>query len=137
MQPAFKAYGKQVASNARRLAGKLLDRGFDLVTGGTDNHLMLADLNKQGITGKECEELLQSVGIILNRSTIPFETRSPVVTSGVRIGTPAVTTRGMKEREMDRIGGLIADAVLEKRLDEAKGGVAELCGRFPVFAGDE
>ncbi len=137
LQQDFKDYNRQIVSNAKRLAQVLQEHGFTLITGGTDNHLMLVDLNAQDITGKDCEKLLQDGNIILNRSTIPNETRSPIVTSGVRIGTPPVTTRGMKEPEMAQIADLIADALIGKKpIGDVKKKVVELCQRFPVFAGD-
>ena len=137
LQQEFKDYNHQIVVNAKRLAQVLMEHGFTLITGGTDNHLMLVDLNAQDITGKDCEKLLQEGNIILNRSTIPNETRSPIVTSGVRIGTPPVTTRGMKEPEMALIADLIAEALIEKKpIGDVKKKVVELCERFPVFAGD-
>ena len=137
LQQEFKDYNRQIVANAKRLAQVLMEHGFTLITGGTDNHLMLVDLNAQDITGKDCEKLLQDGNIILNRSTIPNETRSPIVTSGVRIGTPPVTTRGMKEPEMALIADLIADVIIGKKpIDDVKKKVVDLCQRFPVFAGD-
>jgi len=139
LKPAFREYQEQIVRNARALASALAARGFRLVSGGTDTHLMLVDLNPQKITGKEAEALLDQVGITVNKNTIPFETRSPFVTSGIRLGTPAVTTRGMKEPEMEEIAELIA-ATLQyrddpRRLTAIKEKVAELCARFPLFAG--
>ncbi|WKZ32114.1 MAG: serine hydroxymethyltransferase [Thermodesulfobacteriota bacterium] len=137
LEPSFTAYQKQVLANAKVLSGELVSRGFTLVSGGTDNHLMLVDLTKQDITGKEAEEALVKAGITVNKNTIPFETRSPFVTSGVRIGVPAATTKGMKEPEMKVIAGFIQRA-LEKRNDDAalegiKAEVKELCSRFPLY----
>ncbi|MEK6584453.1 MAG: serine hydroxymethyltransferase, partial [Nitrospirota bacterium] len=111
MTPEFKSYQEQVAKNARRLADGLVKRGYNLVSGGTDNHLMLADLRNKGITGKDAETALDASGITLNKNAVPFDDKPPMVTSGVRIGTPAVTTRGMKEGEMDKIAEYI-DKVL-------------------------
>ncbi|MBW7957023.1 MAG: serine hydroxymethyltransferase [Deltaproteobacteria bacterium] len=139
LEPSFTAYQKQVLANAKVLSGELMARGFTLVSGGTDNHLMLMDLTKQDITGKEAEEALVKAGITVNKNTIPFETRSPFVTSGIRIGVPAATTKGMKEPEMKVIAGFIQRA-LEKRSDDAalegiKAEVKELCSRFPLYKG--
>ncbi|REJ38402.1 MAG: serine hydroxymethyltransferase [Bacillota bacterium] len=106
-QPAFRQYQQQIVKNAAALARGLMERGFRLVSGGTDTHLMLVDLRPQGLTGKEAEALLDEVGITVNKNTIPFDPESPFVTSGIRIGTPAVTTRGMKEPEMEEIADLI------------------------------
>jgi glycine hydroxymethyltransferase len=107
----FKEYQKQIVKNAKALAEKLSSRGYRLVSGGTDNHLMLVDLTKQDITGKDAEHALGMANITVNKNTIPFETRSPFVTSGIRIGTPALTTRGMKEQEMNLVGEYIADVL--------------------------
>ncbi|MBI5562342.1 MAG: serine hydroxymethyltransferase [Deltaproteobacteria bacterium] len=135
--PSFKEYQRQVIANAKVLAEGLMERGYDLVSGGTDNHLMLIDLTKKEITGKEAEEALVKAGITVNKNTVPFETRSPFVTSGVRIGTPAATTKGMKEGEMRIIAGLI-DRAVTGRADEAalaviKNEVRGLCARFPFY----
>jgi len=137
LHPSFIEYQKQIVANARVLAVELVSKGYDLVSGGTDNHLMLVDLTKKDITGKEAEEALVKAGITVNKNTIPFETRSPFVTSGIRIGTPAATTKGMKEAEMRIIAGFI-DEALKNRSDEAKLSsiktkVAELCRRFPFY----
>ncbi len=137
LEPSFKDYQKQVVANAKVLAQELMDRGYDLVSGGTDNHLMLVDLTRKDMTGKEAEEALGRAGITVNKNTIPFETRSPFVTSGIRIGVPAVTTRGMKEDEMKVIAGMI-DRVLSNRTDEellakVKQEVRELCESFPFY----
>ncbi|MBI5826444.1 MAG: serine hydroxymethyltransferase [Deltaproteobacteria bacterium] len=137
MQPAFVEYQKQVVSNAKVLSIELMNRGYDLVSGGTDNHLMLVDLTKREITGKEAEEALVKAGITVNKNTIPFETRSPFVTSGVRIGVPAATTKGMKEAEMKQIAALIdralKDSASEESLASIKNDVRELCARFPFY----
>ena len=137
LEPSFKAYQTQVVANAKVLADELMSRGYDLVSGGTDNHLMLMDLTKKDITGKEAEEALVKAGITVNKNTVPFETRSPFVTSGIRIGTPASTTKGMKEAEMKLIAGFI-DRAVQARSDDAKLGaikaeVRELCARFPFY----
>jgi glycine hydroxymethyltransferase len=134
----FKRYQAQIVKNAKALAETLLAAGFRLVSGGTDNHLMLVDLTDLGITGKEAQETLDRTGITINKNAIPFDTRGPHVTSGIRIGTPALTTRGMKEDQMKQIGGLIAEVLkniqVEKRLAEVREEVEKLCGRFPLYA---
>ncbi|MBE0603823.1 MAG: ribose 5-phosphate isomerase B [Deltaproteobacteria bacterium] len=138
MTPAFREYQAQILRNAQALSKTLIARGHRLVSGGTDNHLMLVNLKDSPLTGKEGEAALESVGITVNKNTVPFETRSPFVTSGIRIGTPALTTRGMKEREMERIGGWIAD-VLASPADETlrkrvSAEVRTLCRSFPLYA---
>ncbi len=137
LSPDFKAYQGQIVKNARELAGALTDRGYELVSGGTDTHLILVDLTEKGITGKEAEEALVKAGITVNKNTIPFETRSPFVTSGIRIGVPAVTTRGMKEAEMRLIADLIDRGIKvredEQALSKIKGEVKELCLSFPFY----
>jgi len=136
--PEFKAYGRQIVLNAKALAARLMQDGFRLVSGGTDTHLMLADLTGKGITGKDAQVLLEEVDITVNKNMIPFDTASPGVTSGVRIGTPAVTTRGMREPEMDEIADLIAKTVANKSDETAKQQVRDavhaLCKRFPLYA---
>ena len=133
---AFAAYQRQVVKNAAALAAALASRGFRIVSGGTDNHLMLVDLTPRGLTGKEASDALHAGGITVNKNMIPFDTRTPFVTSGIRIGTPAVTTRGMREGEMERIAELIERA-LQGIGDPAaavavRKGVAALCGAFPL-----
>ena len=133
----FRAYQAQIVRNAAALAGALTSQGFRLVSGGTDNHLMLLDLRDKEYTGKDAEEALDKAGITANKNTVPFETRSPFITSGLRIGTPAITTRGMKEPEMALVGKWIGQ-VLEKREDEAtlvrvKAEVKQLCQEFPFY----
>jgi glycine hydroxymethyltransferase len=134
----FKRYQAQIVKNAKVLAETLMAAGFRLVSGGTDNHLMLVDLTDLAITGKEAQEILDRTGITINKNAIPFDTKGPHVTSGIRIGTPALTTRGMKEAEMRQIGGLITDVLKnihhEKRLAEVREEVGNLCGRFPLYA---
>ncbi|MDX2168565.1 MAG: serine hydroxymethyltransferase [Deltaproteobacteria bacterium] len=134
--PEFKAYQQQIVRNARALAEGLTAKGFRLVSGGTDNHLMLLDLRNTEITGKLAQETLEAANITVNRNTVPFETRSPFVTSGVRIGTPAVTTRGMKEAEMSAVAGLIARALEHvgdaAALSSVRDDVISLCRRFPI-----
>ena len=139
LEPDFKEYQRQIIKNAEVLAKGLKEKGFRLVSGGTDNHLMLVDLTEKGITGKDAEEALGRAGIVVNKNTIPFETRSPFITSGLRIGTPAVTTRGMKEKEMKRIakwiGKILKNIQNEKTIDEIKGEVKKLCDKFPLYQG--
>lgn len=137
MRPEFKRYQRQVIKNARTLAEEMMSFGFDLVTGGTDNHLILIDLGSKKITGFEAESVLGRAGIYVNKNTVPFDKRSPRVTSGLRIGTPALTTRGMKEQEMKMIAGLIR-RVLERPEDEdliknTRATVADLCRGFPIY----
>lgn len=134
----FEQYAKQVISNAKALSGKLVEYGFDIVSGGTDNHLMLIDLSNKDITGKQAEISLEKAGITVNKNMVPFDTRSPFVTSGIRIGTPAVTTRGMKENEMSRIADIINSAIQnfdnEEKLEELKAEVKELCSGYPLYS---
>jgi len=137
LTPEWRAYQQQIVKNAAALAAALLARGFRLVTGGTDTHLLLLDLSPRNVTGKDAQEALDRAWITVNKNTIPFETKSPMVTSGIRLGTPAVTTRGMKESEMTVIAELI-DRVLSKLGDggvEAKvrGDVQALTSRFPLY----
>ena len=131
----FKEYQKQVAANAKALAKALMEKGFRLCSGGTDNHLMLLDLSVMGLTGKEMEHRLDEVGITVNKNTIPFETLSPFVTSGIRIGTPAVTSRGMDEADMAEIAELIylAATLYEEKQDEIRARVAALCQKRPLY----
>ena len=137
LDPSFAVYTKQIISNAQALAKALVDRGYNLVSGGTDNHLMLVDLRNKGLTGKVAETALNNAGITVNKNTVPKETQSPFVTSGVRIGTPAVTTRGMKEAQMARIAELI-DRVVQAPEDASvtqsvKAEVKELSSAFPLY----
>ena len=136
-QPAFKDYSGRVIANARALAAALTEKGFDLVSGGTDNHLMLVDLRNKGITGKDAEKALDKAGITVNKNTVPGETASPFVTSGVRIGTPALTTRGLGEEEMRAIAGfierVIANAADDAMLARVRAEIRELCARFPLY----
>jgi glycine hydroxymethyltransferase len=138
MAPEFRAYQAQIVRNAKAMADAIRGRGYRLVSDGTDNHLFLVNLKETPLTGKEAQEALDRVAITLNKNTVPFETRSPFVTSGIRAGTPAVTTRGMKEREMERIGHLIADVLdrpgdpaVEKRVAAEVRGI---CEAFPIYA---
>lgn len=136
MGPEFKAYQHQIILNARAMADEFTKEGVRLVSGGTDNHLMLLDLTSTGVTGKALEALLGQANITVNKNTIPKETLSPFVTSGVRIGTPAVTTRGMKEPEMKRIAALITHVIREGEgcLPEVKQEVLDICARYPLYA---
>ena len=138
LSPEFKEYQKQILSNAQAMASRFVKRGIRLVSGGTDNHLMLLDLRETGVTGKELEAMLDRVHITVNKNTIPFETASPFVTSGIRVGTPAVTTRGMKEEECEKIAELIARVIEEKEscFDEVNAEVSALCSRFPLYEKD-
>ena len=135
MRPEFKAYQHQVVQNAQALSKSLVQSGVRLVSGGTDNHLMLVDLTASGRTGKEVEAMLDQANITVNKNTIPFETRSPFVTSGIRIGTPAVTTRGLKEPEMQAIGGLLNDIIErgEQAVPAVKEQVIEMTKKFPLY----
>ncbi|OPY69146.1 MAG: Serine hydroxymethyltransferase [Syntrophorhabdaceae bacterium PtaU1.Bin034] len=138
MTPEFKTYQEQIIRNARHLASAMEKRGYRIVSGGTDNHLFLVDLSEKGITGKEAELSLEKSGIMLNKNLIPFDTKGPNTASGVRIGTPAVTTRGMKEPEMESIAEMI-DSVLqsphnERLHDEIRERVKDLCGQFPFYS---
>jgi len=136
LSPEFKEYQKQIVKNAKALCNELISRGFNIVSGGTDNHLMLVDLTNKGITGKEAQHMLDEVMITVNKNGIPFDTQSPAVTSGIRIGTPAVTTRGMKEEEMKEIATLI-DMTLsggfESNKEEIIKRVGQLTARFPLY----
>jgi glycine hydroxymethyltransferase len=137
MSEQFKKDQFQTVSNAKTLSQELQQNGFDIVSGGTDNHVMLVDLNKFNITGKEAEAAMSKAGIILNKNTIPFETRSPFITSGIRIGTPATTTRGMKEKEMKEIAGYIKTVIDnlgdETVLNSVNSDVEQLCSNFPIY----
>lgn len=138
LKPEFKAYQQQVINNARVLADTLMKHGVKLVSGGTDNHLMLVDLSNEGITGKELEKLLDDVHITANKNGIPFDNQKPTITSGIRLGTPSVTSRGMKEEEMVVIGELIADIIKNKEeaLERSNEKVLKLTERFPLYAND-
>jgi len=137
LKPEFREYARQIVKNARAMAETLLDEGFDLVSGGTDNHLILLDLTNIGLTGLEAENILGEAGITVNKNTIPRETRSPFVTSGLRIGTPAVTSRGMKEDDMRRIAHFIAtvlkDSGNKTKVAEIREEVKNLAGGFPLY----
>lgn len=137
LSPAFKRYQQQVIANAKVLAQGLLDRGYKIVSGGTDTHLMLVNLTNKGITGKEADAALDAAGIIVNKNAVPYDEKPPAVASGIRLGTPIVSTRGMKEAEMKEIVALV-DRVLQHRqdqavLDEVRAQAKALCNRFPIF----
>jgi glycine hydroxymethyltransferase len=138
LQPEFKLYQQQIVRNAKALAEALMAQGFKLTSGGTDNHLMLVNFSGTEITGKAAEEALDKAGITVNKNTVPFETRSPFVTSGIRIGTPAATSHGLKETEMAAVAGFIAEAIAnmgdEQKLLQIKTSVNTLMKRFPLYA---
>jgi glycine hydroxymethyltransferase len=137
LSPAFARYQQQVIANAKALAQGLLDRGYKIVSGGTDTHLMLLNLTNKGITGKEADAALGAAGIVVNKNAVPYDEKPPAVASGIRLGTPIVSTRGMREVEMKEIVGLI-DRVLQHRqdpamLEEVRIQAKALCSRFPIF----
>ncbi len=136
MTDEFKAYARQIVANAQVLAASLREEGFRLVSGGTDNHLILIDVGAMDVTGKEAEQALDKAGITVNKNTIPFDERPPMVASGIRIGTPALTTRGMKEQDMRKVGTWIARAIREREnessLREIAGQIRDFCTGFPV-----
>lgn len=137
LQDSFKSYAEQVIKNSKTLASSLMGYGFDIISGGTDNHLMLVDLTNKNISGKKAERALEEAGITVNKNMIPFDTKSPFVTSGIRIGTPAVTTRGMKENEMKKISEYINRAIEnsenENELNSVKNEIKEFCSAFPLY----
>jgi glycine hydroxymethyltransferase len=136
LQPSFREYIAQVLANAKVLAEELLRAGFPIVSGGTDNHLMLVDVTAKGISGKQAEHALDAAGITVNKNMIPFDPRKPLDPSGIRIGTPALTTRGMKEAEMRQIARWINDVITrhgdQTLADRIRGSVCELCQQFPA-----
>ena len=138
LSPEFADYQRRILKNAQAMAAQLMDEGFRLVSGGTDNHLMLVDLTSKGVTGKDAQEALDRASITVNKNGIPFDTQGPMVTSGIRIGTPALPTRGMAEEEMRLIASLIADVIRnisdEQKIQAVAGKVKELCARFPLYA---
>ena len=137
LQPEFETYGKQIIKNAQALANKLTSLGYYIISGGTDNHLMLVDLRSKNVTGKDAQEALDEAGITVNKNAVPFDDKSPFITSGVRIGTPALTTRGMKEKEMEYVGDLINEVVtgIGKKdvYASVAGRVEEFCMKFPLY----
>jgi glycine hydroxymethyltransferase len=136
LKPEFTEYSRQTIKNAQALAAELIKRGYEIISGGTDNHLMVVNLSKQGLVGKEAEKILEKIGISVSRSTIPNDPNPPMNPSGVRIGTPAVTTRGLKEKEMGLIAELIDEALLNKddenNLNALKEKIKNLCDKFPI-----
>jgi len=137
LTPEFKRYAQQVVKNAQALAAALVDRGYAIVSGGTDTHLMLVDLRPKNVTGKEAQELLDRAAITVNKNTIPGDPQKAFVTSGIRIGTPAVTTRGFTESEMETVAGLIDDVLTKKddaTIARVKAEVRELTAQFPLYA---
>lgn len=133
LEPDFKTYQEQIIKNAQALANRLLELDFNLVSGGTDNHLILIDLRNKHITGKALETRLDDIGITVNKNAVPFDTEKPSITSGIRIGTPAVTTRGFKEEDMIEIANLIDMVVKEENLEEVKSRVNALCEKYPLY----
>jgi len=137
LKPSFKKYQSQILKNAKELATALQKNGFQIVSGGTDSHLMLVDLTPMKLTGLEVEKVLDSAGITINKNSIPYDTLKPFVTSGIRLGTPAVTTRGMKEKEMRQIADFISEAIKHRNtvstLKEIKTKVKSLCKKFPLY----
>ncbi len=138
LSPAFREYQKQVVKNAAAMADEFTRCGVRLVSGGTDNHLMLVDLRDKGMTGKELEKMLDEVNITVNKNTIPFEETSPFITSGIRIGTPSITSRGFKEEDARQIARLISKIIAEKEnaFDSVRAEVRKLCEKYPLYAND-
>ena len=137
LEPEFAEYQKQIIKNAQALSKGLMDRGVKIVSGGTDNHLMLVDLRKMGLTGKDMEKLLDSVHITCNKNTVPNDPQSPFVTSGLRLGTPAVTSRGLKEDDMVQIAEAIKLTIIDHKLEEAEAIVKSLTEKYPIYQGDK
>ena len=137
LAPSFVVYARQIIANAKTLAARLALHGFHVVSGGTDNHLMLLDLRNKGVTGKEAQEALDISGITVNKNGVPFDDKSPLITSGIRIGTPALTTRGMKEAEMETVGDLIHEVITNIGSADVHRSVTRkvesLCSRFPLY----
>jgi glycine hydroxymethyltransferase len=133
----FRTYQAQIVANARALAARLNEKGFRIVSGGTDNHVFLLDVAKAGITGKVAEKSLEAAGITVNKNTIPYDPNPPLVASGVRIGTPALTTRGMREPEMSQVGDFITEVLRAPEdagvHESVKGRIRDLCERFPLY----
>lgn len=133
LQPEFKEYQKQIIKNAQALSQALKEKGFRIVSDGTDNHLILIDLTEQGLSGKDAENMLDQANVTANKNTIPFESKGPFVTSGIRVGTPASTTRGMKEEEMKEIAEIIALVLIENKPDQARERVKKLTDRLSLY----
>jgi glycine hydroxymethyltransferase len=137
LKPEFRGYAEQIIKNAQALAAALVKRDYTIISGGTDNHLMLVDLRNKNVTGKEAQEALDLAGITVNKNAVPFDDKSPLITSGIRIGTPAITTRGMSEMQMELIAEFI-DRVIANRtnlgvLNQINGEVQQLCSAFPLY----
>ncbi|NMA52362.1 MAG: serine hydroxymethyltransferase, partial [Peptococcaceae bacterium] len=139
LEPGFKTYQQNVVNNARALGAALIERGFELVAGGTDTHLVLVDLRSKNITGAEAQTLFDRVGVTINKNAIPFDPQPPNTASGIRIGTPAVTTRGLTAAEMPLIAEIMDFAIAHRhddaRLEQARERVAQLCRKYPLYAG--
>jgi glycine hydroxymethyltransferase len=137
LQPSYRLYAEQIIKNAQALAAALVKRGYNIITGGTDNHLMLVDLRNKNVTGKDAQEALDLAGITVNKNAVPFDDKSPLITSGIRVGTPAVTTRGMKESDMETIAGFIDRVITNIQTPSSFTQVSEevksLCSRFPLY----
>ena len=137
LDPDFKKYIQQVINNAKVMSQTIMSRGIDVVTGGTENHIVLVDLRSKNITGKDLEKVLGEINITVNKNSVPNDPKSPFVTSGVRLGTPAITTRGFKEKEVKLISNWICDVILNiddsKKHEEIKNKVSDLCGKYPVY----
>jgi glycine hydroxymethyltransferase len=137
LRPEFEVYSRQVIKNAQTLAARMVSQGYKVISGGTDNHLILVDLRSKNLTGKEVQEALDEAGITVNKNAVPFDDKSPLITSGIRIGTPALTTRGMKEKEMEEVGDLIDEVVCNPGKKAVYAAVArkveQLCLRFPLY----
>jgi glycine hydroxymethyltransferase len=137
MTEEFRSYQHRVVENARTLASELISRGFSIISGGTDNHLMLIDLENKNVTGKDAETALDKAGITVNKNAIPYDTRPPAVTSGIRLGTPCITTRGMGKTEMVEIADIISSVINNSKAPEAIAAIAmrvkNLCDRFPIY----
>jgi glycine hydroxymethyltransferase len=141
MQPSFVDYQRATLDNALTLATELQRLGLRLISGGTDNHLVLVDLTETGVTGREAEEALGATGIVINRNAIPFDSQPPLITSGIRLGTPAVTTRGFTREEMERIASLVVKVITNigdlNIQNQVKQEVSQICHRFPVHGSDD
>jgi glycine hydroxymethyltransferase len=137
LQPQFIDYSRQVIKNAQALSAALVKLGFNIISGGTDNHLMLVDLRNKNVTGKDAQEGLDLAGITVNKNAVPFDDKSPFITSGIRVGTPALTTRGMKEREMEIVAGFINRVVTnmgnEAEYGRVRSDIQQLCSSFPLY----
>jgi glycine hydroxymethyltransferase len=137
LDPEFKRYIQQVINNAKVMSKTIMSRGIDVVTGGTENHIVLVDLRSKNITGKDLERVLGEVNITVNKNSVPNDPKSPFVTSGVRLGTPAITTRGFKEKEVKLISNWICDIILNmddnKKHEEIKRKIGDLCSKYPVY----